>query len=189
MQSFGTVAAPSLWFWFVLLFCWFFCRKRNSTQWQTTCTIITPWWYYCRTTMVSKTCHPLPWKLSRIKKHEQRQHVGTGAAPLDCIIFLAHIIIMKLKLKMWNLNSKFAGFIFFGKHQCKTLKILYAKNNGVPRCLLGFWKGREPQNFVKQAPPNTPQHKAYCVGVFSEGFFLCLKPLEETPTEPHNAKL
>lgn len=152
----------------------FFFRKRNSTQWQTTCTIITPWWYYCRTTMVSKTCHPLPWKLSRRKKHEQRQHVGTGAAPLDCIIFLAHIIIMKLKLKMWNLNSKFAGFIFFWKTSMQNFENFIRKKQ---------WGSKV------SVPPNTPQHKAYCVGVFSEGFFLCLKPVEETPTEPYNAKL
>lgn len=166
----------------------FFFRKRNSTQWQTTCTIITPWWYYCRTTMVSKTCHPLPWKLSRIKKTWTTATCWYWCSTTRLYHFFGphyhyeiEIKNVKFKFKVWRVN-------FFGK-QCKTLKILYAKNNGVPRYLLGFWKGREPQNFVKQAPPNTPQHKAYCVGVFSEGFFLCLKPVEETPTEPYNAKL
>lgn len=155
MQSFGTVAAPSLWFWFVLLFCWFLFRKRNSTQWQTTCTIITPWWYYCRTTMVSKTCHPLPWKLSRIKKTWTTATCWYWCSTTRLYHFFGphyhyeiEIKNVKFKFKVWRVN-------FFGK-QCKTLKILYAKNNGVPRCLF---------------PPTHPNTKLIALGCFLR-FFL-----------------
>lgn len=148
----------------------FFFRKRNSTQWQTTCTIITPWWYYCRTTMVSKTCHPLPWKLSRRKKHEQRQHVGTGAAPLDCIIFLAHIIIMKLKLKMWNLNSKFEGLIFL-ENNAKLWKFYTQKTMGFQGICWDSEKGGSPKILSNKHPPTHPNTKLIALGCFLR-FFL-----------------
>lgn len=172
MQSFGTVAAPSLWFWFVLLFCWFLFRKRNSTQWQTTCTIITPWWYYCRTTMVSKTCHPLPWKLSRIKKTWTTATCWYWCSTTRLYHFFGPHYHYEIEIKNVKFKFKVCRVHFFWKTSMQNFENFIRKKQWGSKVSVGILKRAGTPKFCQTSTPqHTPTQSLLRWGVFW-GFFL-----------------